>query len=1045
MLFLQHIENSQKDHAGDQGNPNIKQDSAYNPPKHHFWYLLVVVVVLAGIFLVGHFSNRFYACILFLSRICWWCIEAFGFGMNSPHSVGGCWLHRRWACNVGKWVFCEAMDDVDRLFQCFKCGVSPPQSAARERKATKHKLEQIDPSPTEEVPGFSNTPLSGSPKKRQQPAAYVQFTSTTNYANGFNKRKHFSPVVFYGSPHGVPPKRPAKLLRLLREIQVDLSEQIKLRYKNMNPRFRHHYEVIQEGLPCHLYFDLEFNKRDNTKKDGDEMVDLLITVVFDALSDKYGIQGDHDWIVELDSSTEAKFSRHLIIRLQKTAFKDNSHAGAFIAEICSRINNEKGSDRKFEKLFVSKDTSSADIPSQIFVDTAVYSRNRCFRLPLSSKAGKNSVLLPTGRFKCKNMSEENVFMASLICNMDADCEKLLICKMDLDCVKALQFDTEINSEFQKQSSASHEFMLNSCTSDLSRTYLIGKSPFPTLDVFVESIATIGNVSGGAFFRKLHLLAVRWLEWTLYGKIRSWYWFSEYGMMVYSMSRNRYCERIGREHKSNHVIYIVDLRKAVYYQKCHDPDCRGYRSPSRPIPKDAIPDDTILFNFGSHNVGGSADENLEHQLVQNGQEHKKFYSDESITDSCRKDGWWIEAIRAAEKIENMPRTLDLTETHVKSHLNISSPLIIFLPVFVDLGVFFFHRLGGPSSQFGHHQNCLLISITTSTSKISSMAAAAAPPIFIDASTLRSLLTPGTLIRHLQTSLPTASTATHSPLRHHHQTSPTSSLLLMPSWSLSPSLPYTGVKLVTHHPLNTSSLPSIHASYVLFHSLTGQTLATLDGTELTLHRTASVSALASLYLSRPNSQTLLMVGAGALAPHLIKAHLTVRPSLNRVIIWNRNFDKAKALVDNMKTEAEFTTTRVCFESSKELEAAVGVADIISCATNSESPLVMGAEMKAGAHLDLVGSFKESMRECDDEAVRRGKVFVDNEAAVEEAGELVGAFKRGVIGRSDVIGDLVELVKGEKVGRRDEEEVTVFKSVGSAVVDLVSAQLVYETSIK
>lgn len=88
---------------------------------------------------------------------------------------------------------------------------------------------------------------------------------------------------------------------------------------------------------------------------------------------------------------------------------------------------------------------------------------------------------------------------------------------------------------------------------------------------------------------------------------------------------------------------------------------GYRSPSRPIPKDAIPDDTILFNFGSHNVGGSADENLEHQLVQNGQEHMKFYSDESITDSCRKDGWWIEAIRAAEKIENMPRTLDLTET------------------------------------------------------------------------------------------------------------------------------------------------------------------------------------------------------------------------------------------------------------------------------------------------------------------------------------------------------------------------------------------------
>lgn len=88
---------------------------------------------------------------------------------------------------------------------------------------------------------------------------------------------------------------------------------------------------------------------------------------------------------------------------------------------------------------------------------------------------------------------------------------------------------------------------------------------------------------------------------------------------------------------------------------------GYRSPSHPIPKDAIPNDTILFNFGSNSVGGSTDKNLEHQLVQNGQEHVKFYSDESITDSCRKDGFWIEAIRAAERIENMPRTLDLTET------------------------------------------------------------------------------------------------------------------------------------------------------------------------------------------------------------------------------------------------------------------------------------------------------------------------------------------------------------------------------------------------
>ncbi|KAL7254166.1 hypothetical protein ACSBR1_008546 [Camellia fascicularis] len=483
----------------------------------------------------------------------------------------------------------------------------------------------------------------------RKPRRATQFGSTTVKTTNFNKRKHLSPVIFYGSPHGVPPKRPSHLLRLLREIRVDLAEQKKLReqvwatfprqdeaieyakehahvyvfsyqdhmngqrrflvstyeefwrrYKNMNPRFRHHYEVIQEGLPCHLYFDLEFNKRDNAEKNGDEMVDLLISVVFDVLFDKYSIQGEHDWIVELDSSTEEKFSRHLIIRLQKTAFKDNSHAGAFVAEVCSRICSARESDGRLEKLLVSKDSGSAGSPCQLFVDTAVYSRNRCFRLPLSSKAGKNSILLPTGRFKCKNMSEEDVFMASLICNMDVDCEKLLICKMDLDCVKVLQFDTEVNSDFQKQSGASQEFTLNSCTSDVSRTYLMGKSPFPALDAFVESIASVRNVS---------------------------------------------------------VMYIVDLRRAIYYQKCHDPDCRGYRSPLRPIPIDVIPDATIFVNFVGHN-GGSVDENLECQLVENVQEHITFYGDESVTDSVKKDEWWLEAIRVAEKVEN-PITLDFS--------------------------------------------------------------------------------------------------------------------------------------------------------------------------------------------------------------------------------------------------------------------------------------------------------------------------------------------------------------------------------------------------
>ncbi|XP_015169918.1 DNA-directed primase/polymerase protein isoform X3 [Solanum tuberosum] len=437
------------------------------------------------------------------------------------------------------------MDDVDRLFECFKCGISPPQSAIRERKKGKQTVKQND---TLEKLSTSSDIFSSRSKGKVQNATDVELclqntSSSTTKIQSLKKGSQFSPLVFFGSPHGVPPKRPARLLRLLNEIRVDFNEQNKLsqdiwatfprqdeamkyakeqtdarvfsyqdhvngqrrflvstykefwrRYKTMNPKFRHHYEVIQEGLPCHLYFDLEFNKRENADKNEDEMVDLLIQVIFDAVKEKYSLEGNNDWVVELDSSNAEKFSRHLIIRFPKAAFKDNSHAGAFVTEICSRISSISEHDGRFRKLFVSKDSSSTDIPFQLFVDKAVYSRNRCFRLALSSKAGKSSVLLPSGRFKCKDMSEEEVFMASLICNMDADLEKLLICTVDLDCMKALQFDTESTRSFQQHSAVSLNFDLNACTSDdPSKTYLTGKSPFPYLDVFVESVASIGNI------------------------------------------------------------------------------------------------------------------------------------------------------------------------------------------------------------------------------------------------------------------------------------------------------------------------------------------------------------------------------------------------------------------------------------------------------------------------------------------------------------------------------------------------------------------------
>ncbi|KAI4383136.1 hypothetical protein MLD38_009012 [Melastoma candidum] len=554
------------------------------------------------------------------------------------------------------------MDDVDRLFKCFRCGISPPQSAARERKRLKGKPKQGSPeaavsSSKEESPSRSDA--------SDVLLCTEKVGSTTIRGSKLKKAIHLSPVVFYGSPNGVPPKKPSSLLRLLREIRIEQAAQHPLnlrnkiwatfprqdeaikfaknhphvnvfsyqdhfngqrrflvstyhefwrRYNNMDSKLRHHYEVIQEGFPCHLYFDLEFSMKENSGN-GDEMVDLLILVVYEVLFDKYSIQGKHDWIVELDSSTKEKFSRHLVLRIPKAAFKDNSHAGAFVTEVCSRISSARETESRYELLFVKKDSGSTESTSHLFVDTAVYSRNRCFRLAFSSKAGKTSVLLPTKRFEYKGMSDKDMFLASLICNIDADCEKLLVCKPELDCARNLQFHTEVNADVRKENLVSRGFGSNTFNSN-SLVYYIGKSLFPTLDHFVESVASTGTTPG---------------------KIQSWYWFSEHELLVYTMSRNRFCERIGREHKSNHVIYVFDLKRAIYYQKCHDPDCRGYRSPSRLIPDSVLPDQTSYLDSAPMTLAANSTDIVDHSL-------------EETIDNYDADSWWLEAMKLANSIE-----------------------------------------------------------------------------------------------------------------------------------------------------------------------------------------------------------------------------------------------------------------------------------------------------------------------------------------------------------------------------------------------------------
>jgi len=257
-----------------------------------------------------------------------------------------------------------------------------------------------------------------------------------------------------------------------------------------------------------------------------------------------------------------------------------------------------------------------------------------------------------------------------------------------------------------------------------------------------------------------------------------------------------------------------------------------------------------------------------------------------------------------------------------------------------------------------------------------------------------------------------------------------LLLMPAWQAGASL---GVKIATVFPDNAKrNCPVVFASYVLMSAESGVPIALLDGTELTLRRTAAASALASQYLSRENAARLLMVGTGNLAPHLIVAHATVRP-IEEVLIWGRRPEAAGQLAERAASNA----LRVSV--AEDLEKAVAWADIVSCATLATEPLIRGAWLKDGQHLDLVGAFRPDMREADTDAMMRASLYVDTRSgAMSEAGEIVQAIASRSITASSIVGELRDLATGAVRGRSSEEQLTLFKSVGTALEDLAAAEL-------
>ena len=263
-------------------------------------------------------------------------------------------------------------------------------------------------------------------------------------------------------------------------------------------------------------------------------------------------------------------------------------------------------------------------------------------------------------------------------------------------------------------------------------------------------------------------------------------------------------------------------------------------------------------------------------------------------------------------------------------------------------------------------------------------------------------------------------------------PHGTVLLMPAWMPGS---YLGVKTVCVFPRNAESgLPGLHATYVLYDAKTGVPLAQLDGNEITARRTVAASALAAAFLARKESKTLVVVGAGRVASLLAEAY-SVDFRLQRVLVWNIHAKSAEALVDRLRAGG-FPA-----ELANDLKAAVGVADIVSCATLAKQPLVEGAWLRPGTHLDLIGGFTPEMRETDDDCFRKASVFVDTEEASAKSGDILIPLRHGVLAANDIKATLAGLCQGLHPGRTRAAEMTIFKSVGTALEDLAAASLVYE----
>ena len=256
------------------------------------------------------------------------------------------------------------------------------------------------------------------------------------------------------------------------------------------------------------------------------------------------------------------------------------------------------------------------------------------------------------------------------------------------------------------------------------------------------------------------------------------------------------------------------------------------------------------------------------------------------------------------------------------------------------------------------------------------------------------------------------------------------ITLPGWV--PGGP-VAVKMVGVFPGNeklSRPQPNVQGLVAMFDGSTGAPLLVADGAAMTARKTAGDSALGASLLAREDVEVLLVVGAGALAPHFAAAHMAARPSLRRVLVWNRTAPKAEAVAAGLRDNGADA------QAVTDIDAAVAQADVITCVTMSDHTLVKGALLRPGTHLDLVGAYMTSLRETDDDALARGRIFVDTRRGMENTGDLGPALASGLVSADAIAGDHFDLAQGRAKGRQSADEITIFKNVGGAHLDVFTA---------